>query len=229
VLDNLREGVIVPSIYDPQLNPLYAAFLARYGVIALPAKVGHPDRKGKVESASGFAQSRLRGLRFESIEETQAYVDRWTERWADTRVHGTTKRSVLEMFAEEKPKLRSLPVEPFRVFEYGSRVVHQDGCVEVAGAYYGVPPSWLSTTVHVQWDTDRVRILAPHTGELLRSLLLVLREHRTPGGKEFHLIPGRDGQLRIGHFVTVPRPTRRIVALDYLPYAYESHVRGSTV
>jgi transposase len=169
VLDNLREGVLVPGIYDPQLNPLYAAFLAHHGVIALPAKVGDPDRKGKVESAIGFAQTRLRGLRFESIEEAQAYLDRWAERWADTRVHGTTKRSVLEMFAEEQPELRPLPIEPFRVFEYGSRVVHQDGCVEVAGAYYGVPPRWLSATVHVQWSTDQVRILDPHTGELLRE------------------------------------------------------------
>ena len=49
VLDNLREGVIDPDVYDPTLNPLYRDVLAHYGVTALPARVGHPDRKGKVE------------------------------------------------------------------------------------------------------------------------------------------------------------------------------------
>src|SRR6185295_6817607 len=53
VLDNLREGVLVPDIYDPTLNPLYRDVLAHYGVIALPCRIKDPDRKGKVESAVG--------------------------------------------------------------------------------------------------------------------------------------------------------------------------------
>jgi hypothetical protein len=35
------------------------------------------------------------------MEEAQAYLDQWEERWADTRIHGTTKRQVAAMFAEE--------------------------------------------------------------------------------------------------------------------------------
>ena len=34
VLDNLKEGVIKPDLYEPQLNPVYAAVLAHYGVVA---------------------------------------------------------------------------------------------------------------------------------------------------------------------------------------------------
>src|SRR5438876_5285819 len=48
VLDNLGEGVLTPDIYDPALNPLYRDVLAHYGVVALPCRVGDPDRKGKV-------------------------------------------------------------------------------------------------------------------------------------------------------------------------------------
>jgi len=33
-------------------------------------------------------------------------------RWADTRIHGTTKRQVAAMFAEERPFLLPLPIEP---------------------------------------------------------------------------------------------------------------------
>jgi len=169
VLDNLREGVLRPDVYDPELNPLYRAVLEHYGVVALPAKVGDPNRKGKAESAIGFAEKRLKGMRFESIDEGQAYLDRWEERWADTRIHGTTKRQVAVMFAEEKPALQPLPVEPFRYFEYGTRVVHLDGCVEVARAYYSTPPGWIGWEVHVQWDEMYVRILNPRTGELMRE------------------------------------------------------------
>src|SRR6266852_4028539 len=42
VLDNLREGVLTPDIYDPTLNPLYRDVLAHYAVVALPCRVGDP-------------------------------------------------------------------------------------------------------------------------------------------------------------------------------------------
>jgi hypothetical protein len=45
VLDNLREGVLLPDFYDPAVNPLYRDVLAHYGVTALPCKVRDPDRK----------------------------------------------------------------------------------------------------------------------------------------------------------------------------------------
>jgi hypothetical protein len=172
VHDNLREGVITPDLYDPSLNPLYRDVLAHYGVVALPCRVRDPDRKGKVESGVGHAQrTPLKGMRFESLEEAQAYLDRWETHWADTRIHGTTKRQVSVMFAEEKPHLRPLPVEPFRYYEYGERTVHLDGCVEVEAAYYGAPPGWIGRRVQVQWDGQRVRLMDPATGQLLREHL----------------------------------------------------------
>jgi transposase len=170
VLDNLREGVLVPDIYDPALNPLYRDVLAHYGAVAMPCRIQDPDRKGKVESGVGHAQKTpLKGLRFETLEEAQAYLDRWEQRWADTRIHGTTKRQVAAMFAEEKPTLLPLPLEPFRYYQYGERIVHLDGCVEVEAAYYGLPPGWIGRMVRVQWDELYVRLLDPKTGQLLRE------------------------------------------------------------
>ena len=185
VLDNLKEGVLTPDIYDPTLNPLYRDVLAHYGVVALPCRVRDPDRKGKVEAAVGHAQKTpLRGLRFERLDDGQAYLDRWEQRWADTRVHGTTKRQVAAMFAEERPALGPLPIEPFRYYQYGHRTVHLDGCVEVASAYYGAPPGWIGRSVHVQWNAAHVRLLDPRTGQLLREHL------RAPRG--WHRIEDRD-------------------------------------
>jgi transposase len=169
VLDNLKEGVIKPDIYEPHLNPLYLDVLTHYGVTPLPCRVRDPNRKGKVESGVNHAQNKIRGLRFESPEEARAYLDHWETNWADTRIHGTTKRQVKVMFEEEKPHLLRLPVEPFRYYEHGVRTVHLDGAVEVAGAYYHVPPGLIGRRLRVQWDELHVRILHPTTGELLRE------------------------------------------------------------
>ena len=170
ILDNLKEGVLQPDIYDPTLNPLFKDVLAHYGVVAMPCRIQDPDRKGKVESGVGHAQKTpLKGMRFESLDQAQAYLDNWELRWADTRIHGTTKRQVAAMFAEEKPFLLPLPIEPFRYYQYGQRVVHLDGCVEVEAAYYGLPPGWIGKLVNVQWNSLHVRILDPKTHQLLRE------------------------------------------------------------
>ena len=189
VLDNLKEGVLTPDIYDPALNPLYRDVLAHYGVVALPCRVGDPDRKGKVEAGVGHAKKTpLRGLRFESLEEAQAYLNRWEAHWADTRIHGTTKRQVAAMFAEEQPTFGPLPLEPFRYYRFGVRTVHLDGCVEVDAAYYGAPPGWIGRRVDVQWNNLHVRLLDPKTGQLLREHL------RAPRG--WHRIEDADHPTR---------------------------------
>jgi transposase len=189
VLDNLREGVLTPDVYDPALNPLYRDVLAHYGVVAVPCRVGDPDRKGKVESAIGHTQAALKGLRFETLDAAQAYLDRWDARWADTRIHGTTKRQVAAMFTEERPALRPLPVEPFRYYQFGTRTVHPDGCVEVDYAYYSAPPGWLGREVTVQWDGAHVRLLDSATGQLLR-------EHRRQPTRGRHKIHPDDQPTR---------------------------------
>ena len=209
VLDNLREGVLTPDIYDPALNPLYHDVLAHYGAVALPCRVGDPDRKGKVESGVGHAKKTpLKGLRFESVEEGQRYLDRWELHWADTRIHGTTKRQVAAMFAEEKPHLGALPLEPFRYYRFGKRTVHLDGCVEVDAAYYGAPAGWIGRRVDVQWDELHVRLLDPRTGRLLREHLVQRRGHhrikdedrpsRTPRSTEALLKRARTAGAHIG-------------------------------
>ena len=197
VLDNLREGVLIPDLYDPTLNPLYRDVLAHYGAVALPCRVQDPDRKGKVESGIGHTQKTpLKGLRFESLGEAQAYLDRWEQRWVDTRIHGTTKRQVAAMFAEEKPTLLPLPLEPFRYYQYGERIVHLDGCVEVEAAYYGATPGWIGRVVKVQWDSLYVRLLDPKGGQLLREHVRQKRGwYRIKPGDQTKRTPLRTSQL----------------------------------
>jgi transposase len=103
VLDNLKEGVIKPDLYEPELNPVYAATLAHYGVVADPARVRDPNRKGTVEHAIGHTQATaLKGRRFESIEAQNEFLAHWEKNWAAKRIHGTERRQVQAMFEEER-------------------------------------------------------------------------------------------------------------------------------
>jgi transposase len=160
VLDNLREGVITPDLYEPKLNPVYSAMLAHYGVVADVCRVGDPDRKGCVERAIQYTQdTALKGRRFESIEEQNTWLAHWEERWAAPRIHGRKKRQILEMFAEEKPHLRPLPLEGMRYFKQGARTVDDAGTVQVAGSYYAAAPAALYSEVLVRIYAEEIEIL----------------------------------------------------------------------
>lgn len=168
VLDNLKEGVLKPDLYEPRINPVYSAMLAHYGVIADPCRVRDPNRKGVVERQIRYTQdTALKGRQFESLEEQNRHLVHWEENWAAMRVHGRKKRQVMEMFLEEKPHLLPLPLEPFRPFKYGVRTVDSAGLVQVEGSYYSALPAALYSQVPVRSYASDIEILDPH-GQVLR-------------------------------------------------------------
>jgi transposase len=178
-LDNLREGIVDPDIYDPELNGLYAAMLAHYSVVAIPCRPYAPDLKGKVESAVGHTQgTALKGRTFESIEEQNVFLQRWNERWAFTRIHGTTKRQVREMFDEERPALLPLPSTRFEYYQIVERRVHVDAHIEVNGAYYSAPPRYVGTSVVVHVGTLWLRIIDARSKLCVREHVIIERGRR---------------------------------------------------
>lgn len=173
VLDNLKEGVLKPDIYDPELNPVFAAMLKHYGAVADPCRVADPDRKGTVENAIKHTQdTALKGREFKTIEEQNAFLMRWEENWAAKRIHGRAKRQVEEMFLEEKPHLKALPLLGFRYFEEGIRTVWDDGLIEVHGVYYAAAPALLYSKVLVRIYETEIEIYHQQTLELYRRHLI---------------------------------------------------------
>jgi transposase len=151
VLDNLKEGVITPDIYEPEINRVYAAMLAHYHCVADPARVRDPDRKGTVENAIQHTQSTaLKGKKFESLEAQNEYLMHWEEKWAAPRIHGRAKRQVEAMFQEEKPYLNPLPVESFRYFKEETRTVQDDSTVQVNDSWYAARPARIGSEVIVR-------------------------------------------------------------------------------
>ncbi len=160
--------MIRPDLYAPELNPVYGAMLAHYGVVADPCRVRDPNRKGTVESAIQHTQgTALKGRRFESIEAQNAWLAHWEERWASLRIHGRKKRQVLEMYREEQPHLQPLPLEGFRIFKQATRTVDDAGLVQVEGSYYAALPAAPHSEVTVRIFDREIEILDA-AGTLLR-------------------------------------------------------------
>ena len=169
VLDNLKEGVLKPDFYEPELNPVYAAMLEHYGVVADPARVRDPNRKGTVEHAIGHTQATaLKGKRFESIEAQNEHLEHWETNWASKRIHGTERQQVQAMFEAERPHLKPLPLLGMQYFTQGVRTVCDDSCVRVDHSSYAARPAAIGSIVLVRIFERRIEI-RDLQGALLRT------------------------------------------------------------
>lgn len=76
VPDCLRQGVAKCHLYDPDLNPAYAALAAHYATAVVPARPQHPRDKaiaeGLVKILMRYVRFRYRRRRFTSIHEINA-------------------------------------------------------------------------------------------------------------------------------------------------------------
>jgi transposase len=164
VIDNLKAAVTKADWFDPELTPKIQSFCQHYGTVVLPTKPRTPRHKGKTEKGVDYVQENaLKGRTFGSLAEENHHLLVWERTVADTRIHGTTQKQVAKCFEEvERPALLPLPVNRFPSFEEGRRIVNRDGHVEVAKAYYSVPPEYLGRSVWVRWDSHAVRIFNHH-------------------------------------------------------------------
>jgi transposase len=117
VLDNLRAAVTQADWFDPELNPKVQAFAQHYCTVFLPTRPYTPRHKGKVERGVGYVQDNaLKGRTFASLNEHNQFLATWEQNVADTRIHGTTRRHVGQVFLQiERPALLPLSAGHFPV------------------------------------------------------------------------------------------------------------------
>jgi transposase len=160
VIDNLKAAVSKADWYDPDLNPKIRDFCRHYGTVILPTRPRMPRHKGKIEGGVKYIQSNaLKGRTFESLADQNRHLLEWEQTVADTRIHGTTQKQVRKCFEDvERPTLLPLPAMRFPSFQEGRRIVNRDGHIEMAKAYYSVPPEYLGRTMWVRLESRLVRI-----------------------------------------------------------------------
>ena len=159
VIDNLKAAVAKADWYDPLIHPKIQSFANHYGTAILPTKPYMPRHKGKVENGVKYLKSNaLKGRVFSSLQAQNEFLLDWETRVADTRIHGTTKKQVAQLFQQERTALLPLPPDRFANFHEGKRTVHRDGHVSIDKAFYSAPPEYVGRVVWARWDAHLVRI-----------------------------------------------------------------------
>ena len=143
VIDNLKAAVTHPDWFDPELNPKLLSFCQHYGTVILPTKPYTPRHKGKIERGIGYVKGNaLKGRTFTSLEAQNGHLGPLGSGTWPTR-ESTAPPSSKSARCSPKSKraaLVPLPRDRFPSFQEARRIVSRDGHVEVAKAYYSVPP-----------------------------------------------------------------------------------------
>lgn len=155
ITEKLKQELTAQRIYQDLVNEHQFAdsyqSVKRF-VRRLEAKSGLPPPR-RMECAPGFEAQVDYGMGTRVIDAEGKLLDRWKQSIADTRIHGTTRQHVGQLFVEvEQPALRPLPLERFPFFHEAQRKVSRGGHIEVARAYYSIPPEYLGHMLWVRWD-----------------------------------------------------------------------------
>ena len=144
VPDNTKVAVIKACLYEPQVNRTYAEMAAHYDTAILPARPRRPRDKAKVEVAvliiERWLLGRLRHRCFYSLAELNTAISELLRQLNDERPIrrlGVTRRALFEEL--DRPNLKSLSAQPYRLAEWRLRRVGVDYHVELEGHFYSVP------------------------------------------------------------------------------------------
>lgn len=133
----------------------------------IPARIGHPRDKAKVESAVFVAErwilASLRNHDFFSIRELNHVLSRSLEDLNTRKFQklDTTRKALFDSL--DKPALKPLPSTPYEYAEWKKARVNIDYHVEVDRHYYSVPYHLAREQVDIRLTATTVEILFKNT------------------------------------------------------------------
>jgi transposase len=149
-------------------NDKLLALAAHYGFLPKACRPYRAKTKGKVERPFRYVREDFFLARsFRNLDDLNAQFSQWLDQVANRRLHGTTRRIVIEHFTEERPSLKHLPAGPFNAVLGLERRISREGMVSVGGNLYSVPDGTRRRPVEVQVTTTEVRIL--EAGKLIAA------------------------------------------------------------
>lgn len=163
--DNLKPVVTDADAVNPTLSVGWLDYAQHVGFGTDPARVRSPQDKPRVERVVQYVRGNFwAGETFTSLEDAQARAEAWCAERAGMRIHGTTQRRPVEMFAElEAGCLLKVP-ERYDQPVFTRVKVHRDFHVEVAKALYSVPEQHLGRHLDARADSELVRLYATGSG-----------------------------------------------------------------
>ena len=190
VPDNLKSGVTKAHRYDPDINVNYQHIGEHYGFAIVPARIGEPKDKAKVENAVGCIEKQilapLRHITFTSIAQINAAIKPRLVAF-NQQSFQKMKTSRQALFNEvDKPALKSLPPEKYQYAEWQRAKIHIDYHFVFDDHYYSVPHKYIHHEVEVRATANTVECfyqrkrIASHPRSYLRYKHSTIKEHMPP-------------------------------------------------
>ena len=160
VIDNLKVGVLRHPFGEKALfHPRYLDLAAHYGFQPVACNVRKGNEKGRVENGVGYVKKNfLNGLDIPSFAAVHPAAIQWRDTVANVRLHGETHRKPIDLFAQEKTRLRPLPVMPYDCAVV--RPISANGCCHVIleTNRYSVPHLYASQKLTLKLYPDQLFI-----------------------------------------------------------------------
>ena len=154
--DNMKQVKIGPDTW----NSLFLDFATYYDFTPKTHRIRRPRTKGKVERMVSYVRdSFLKGRSFADFVDLNAQAQHWLAHVANVRIHATTQRRPVDLWAEEKlTPLTSMP--PYVLAETFQRTADKEGFVSLDGSRYSVPPTHACQKLTLLRRPERIVIMA---------------------------------------------------------------------
>jgi len=162
MVDNCKTAVIEPAAGDrpPVYNTQYLDFAAHYGFRPVACAPASPNQKGRVENGVGYIRSSFLAAREAAVlEAMNPALANWRDTVANVRIHGTTGRRPLELFAEqERTAMKPLPAGPHPCRVVTTVAATSRFRVRVDTNRYSVPCAFASQRLCLHLTAGRVAL-----------------------------------------------------------------------
>ena len=166
MVDNCKTAVLArPAGAAPVFNPTYVDFARHYGFTVKACAPRRPQQKGRVENGVGYIKKNfLAGLELDEFAPLNPAARIWLETVANVRLHRETQRRPVDLWREEKPKLRSLPAAAYDAALIRPVRATNRCRVVIETNRYSVPPAQAGQLLTLKLYADRLRLF---TGDRL--------------------------------------------------------------
>lgn len=161
LFDNMRSVVSERRGDAIHFHPRLLELCAHYHFAALPCRPARGNEKGRVERAIQYIRHSFFAARsFAGLSDLNAQARAWRDEIAhQRRWPGDDRRSVIEAFTEEKPRLLPLPVNAFECDLIKPVRSGKTIYVRYDGNDYSIPPEAVGRPLSLVASPETVRLL----------------------------------------------------------------------
>jgi transposase len=194
VIDNTSVLLAAGAGADAVIAPEMLAFARTLGFRFRAHRVGHPDRKGRIERPFAYIENNFLAARnFADFDDLNRQAVAWCRDVANSKPKQALGMSPEAAYVIEKPYLQSLPDALPPVYELLERVVDLHGYVSVDTNRYSVPERFVGQSVAVYKLPAEIHVCRKDTTIAVHSRLIGQRDARSTLA-DHHAIPVRQNR-----------------------------------